>query len=157
MKTINQSLPNTILRGKAQRELFRLYGDPRVPGWGNKWMVLWKIKKDFPWFPAEKIFIHKDFRTKLKMALSFLEMAELHLEIKTFDGCYNLRKVRGTEAALSLHSWGCAIDLNAARNPLGGDCDWSHDFISMMEHCGIYCGARWPGRPDPMHFALVNG
>ena len=120
-------------------------------------MVLWYVRKEFLWFPTEKMYIHKDFKEKLSMVFAFMEMAELHHEIKSFDGCYNLRTVRGANTLLSIHSWGCAIDLNAHLNPLGGDCDWSHDFISMMEHCGIHCGARWPGRPDPMHFALVNG
>jgi|GEM_PF-858998 len=146
-----------IYNGKAQRELYRLYGDPRVKGWGNKWMVLWRIKQKFPWFPAEKIYIHKDFREKLTRALYLLEMADLHKEIKTFDGCYNLRTVRGTDTILSVHSWGCAIDLNAHLNPLGAEADWSADFIGVMEHCGIFCGSRWHGRPDAMHFALVNG
>ena len=146
-----------IYNGKAQRELYRLYGDPREKGWGNKWMVIWHIKKQFKWFPAERVFIHKEFRAKLTAAFAILEAGGLHQEIKSFDGCYNVRMVRGTETILSVHSWGCAIDLNAAQNPLGGESDWSYDFINVMEHCGIYCGARWPGRPDAMHFALVNG
>lgn len=146
-----------VYNGKVQRELYRLYGDPRVKGWGNKWMVVWKVKQEFPWFPAEKIYIHKHFKAKLQIALRILETGNLHHEIKTFDGCYNVRMVRGTETILSVHSWGCAIDLNAQENPLGAESSWSYDFINVMEHCGIYCGSRWQGRPDGMHFALVNG
>jgi hypothetical protein len=146
-----------IYNGKPQRELHRRYGDPREKGWGNKWMSIWQIKRDFPWFPAEKIYIHKDFKEKLTRAFKVLEAAELHKEIKTFDGCYCIRTVRGTDSLMSVHSWGCAIDLNAKLNPLGAEAHWSHDFISVMEHCGIFCGSRWHGRPDPMHFALVNG
>ena len=127
-----------IYNGKAQRELYRLYGDPREKGWGNKWMVIWHIKKQFKWFPAERVFIHKEFRAKLTAAFAILEAGGLHQEIKSFDGCYNVRMVRGTETILSVHSWGCAIDLNAAQNPLGGESDWSYDFINVMEHCGIY-------------------
>lgn len=146
-----------IYAGKPQRELHRLYGDPREKGWGNRWMSIWNIRRDFPWFPAERVYIHKDFKEKLTRAFKVLEAAELHKEIKTFDGCYCIRTVRGTDSLLSVHSWGCAIDLNAKRNPLGAEADWSHDFISVMEHCGIFSGSRWHGRPDPMHFALVNG
>jgi hypothetical protein len=146
-----------IYNGKPQRELYRRYGDPRVKGWGNKWMVIWKVKQDFPWFPAERVYIHKDFRLRVRQVLSMLEVAGLHKEIKSFDGCYALRTVRGTENLLSVHSWGCAIDLNAALNPLGSEGQWSPDFITVMENCGVFCGSRWAGRPDPMHFALVNG
>jgi hypothetical protein len=150
-------IEKAMYNGKAQRDLYKMYGDPRERGWGNKWMSIWKVKQDFPWFPAERIFIHKDFKEKLKRAFNLLEIAELHKEIKTFDGCYNLRAVRGTNNLLSIHSWGCAIDLNAHMNPLGAEAVWSHDFLQVMEHCGIYSGSRWAGRPDPMHFAMVNG
>ena len=146
-----------IYHGQPQRELFALYGDPRTKGWANKWMDLWHIQQEFRWFPAERIYIHKEFRSILTTAFYFLETDGLHKEIKTFDGCYNVRLVRGSNALLSIHSWGCAIDLNAQLNPLGAQSDWSYDFIAVMERCGIFCGSRWPGRPDPMHFALVNG
>lgn len=143
--------------GKAQRELYHLYGDPRVKGWGNKWMVTWQVQQEFPWFPAAKIWIHKDFRTRLRDAFKMLEHAGLHREIRTFDGCYNIRYVRGSNSALSVHSWGAAIDLNATVNPLGSEGRWSSDFIRIMVNCRIFCGQNWIGRKDPMHFALVNG
>ncbi len=38
--------------------------------------------------------------------------------IKTYDGCFNIRKVRGGNRP-SLHAWGLAIDLNAGQFPLG--------------------------------------
>jgi len=143
--------------GSAQRSLYERYGDPRIKGWGNKWMVIWQVQQAFPWFPAQKIYIHKDFRVKLQEAFHALEQAGVHHEIKTFDGCYNIRHVRGSDSALSIHSWGAAIDLNAADNPLGSNGTWSAAFLKVMSSHGIYCGQNWKGRKDPMHFALVNG
>lgn len=95
----------TAFCGTAQKELYRLYGDPRLPGWGNKWMVLWKIQQEFSWFPTDRLYIHKDFRQKLQEAFHALEMQGLHHEIRTFDGCYHLRYVRGSNSALSVHSF----------------------------------------------------
>jgi hypothetical protein len=143
--------------GKAQMELLNLYGDPRKLGWGNKWMVIWNVKEAFPWFPAHRIYLHKDFRTKLQIAFKALESKGLHKEIKSFDGCYNLRMVRGSSSTLSLHAWGVAIDLNAHDNPMGGQGTWTGAFIKTMKESGIYCGQSWAGRKDPMHFALLNG
>ncbi|HTN45657.1 MAG TPA: M15 family metallopeptidase [Flavipsychrobacter sp.] len=147
----------TAFTGSAQKMLYRLYGDPRVKGWGNRWMVIWAIQRDFSWFPASKLFIHKDFKTKLSAAFRALEEKGLHREIRSFDGCYNLRYVRGSQTSLSVHSWGVAIDLNAKENPLSSEGKWSYEFLKTMLDHEIFCGQNWVGRKDPMHFALVNG
>lgn len=146
-----------VMTGSTQKILYKMYGDPRIKGWGNKWMVLWKIQNDFPWFPAFKMFIHKDFKQKLMVAFKQLELKGVHNEIKSFDGCYNLRFVRGSQATLSTHSWGVAIDLNAKENPLGSEGKWSYEFIKTMLDNEIFCGQNWTGRKDPMHFSLMNG
>jgi len=143
--------------GTAQQILYRRYGDPRSPGWQNKWMELWEVKKDFPWFPKRNVFIHKEFKPKLHDALKELEQKGLHKEIKTFDGCFGIRTVRGSKTALSVHSWGCAIDMNAAENGLGTAGKWSTAFLEIMLLNGIFCGQNWVGRKDPMHFSMVNG
>lgn len=131
------------------------YGQPGTT-YERKYMELWEISKDFPWFPAKKIFINKDFRKKLTVAFTNLQRAGRHTEIKTFDGCYCIRNTRGYTSP-SLHSWGMAIDLNAATERLGQTkSNWSGQFIAIMKAAGLYWGGDW-GRPDPMHFALFNG
>jgi len=148
---------DTAFAGTAQQQLFARYGDPRVAGWENKWMALWHVQKTFPWFPKKSVYIHKDFAAKLQQALTVLEAKGLHQEIVSFDGCFNIRRVRGSRSVLSVHSWGAAIDLNAAANPLGSPGKWSEAFLQVMQQNGIYCGQLWQGRKDPMHFAIVNG
>ena len=141
----------------AQEQLTALYGSPKDAHFESKWMVKWDIRKEFTWFPKSSIYIHKDFQPKLQVAFARLEQQHLHTEIKTFDGCFNIRLVRGSKSVYSVHSWGCAIDLNAADNPLASAGKWSANFISVMVNSNIYCGQNWLGRKDPMHFALVNG
>ena len=141
----------------AQEILMARYGDPRGANFQSQNLVNWKIKDDFSWFPRNKVFIHKDFRTRLMDAFKALELTNLHKEIKTFDGCFNIRFVRGSKSVLSLHSWACAMDLNAGDNPLGSAGKWSEGFINTMESSGVFCGQHFHGRKDPMHFALVNG
>lgn len=132
------------------------YGSPSA-AYQAKWCMLWHIKEDFNWFPADKIFINKDFKIKLFKAFTALEKLGLHLEINTFDGCYNARAVRG-KSALSLHAWAAAIDLNAACEKLGQtQTHWSEEFLQTMRNAGIYWGGDFINRKDPMHFALVNG
>jgi hypothetical protein len=156
MATIS-SRPPIAFAAPAQQELLRAYGDPRTQDWERCWMTLWNISEEFAWFPKPAIYLHKDFKALLQKAFNALEQQDLHLEIRTCDGCFNIRHVRGSYSVLSVHSWGAAIDLNARDNPLGTSGRWSPEFLEIMNRCGIYCGQQWIGRKDPMHFAMVNG
>src|SRR5690606_37499395 len=143
--------------GEAQLILYTRYGDPREKGWENKWLNDWQVQKRFPWFPVEKIVIHKHFQPLLESAFSELELLQIHTEIKTIDETYHLRNIRGSQGVLSTHCWGGAIDMNAKENPLGSQGHWSARFIEAMESNNVFCGQSWTGRKAPMHFAMVNG
>lgn len=122
-----------------------------------KFCTIWKVQEDFPWFPAKRIFINKEFKEKLYKAFKKIEEAHLQNEIHSFDGCYQERKVRGS-SAISLHSWAMAIDLNASMEKLGQTTShFSGEFIKIMTEEGIYWGGNYQGRKDPMHFSLYNG
>lgn len=155
-KTTVTQLPPAF-SAPAQQLLYMRYGDPRSAGWEQQWMELWQVNRSFPWFPKEKIYIHKDFRPLLHAAFKALEASGCHREIRSFDGCFNIRHVRGGYSVLSIHSWGAAIDLNARDNPIATTGKWSDAFIRTMNRQQIYCGQQWHGRKDPMHFAMVNG
>lgn len=143
--------------GPAQLILYTRYGDPREAGWENKWITNWQVRERFPWFPKKDIEVHKHFRPMLENAFKDLVLYDLYKEIKTFDGCFKLRNVKGSKSVLSLHAWGAAIDMNALDNPHGATGKWSDQFLQIMVNNGIFCGQNWIGRKDPMHFAMVNG
>jgi hypothetical protein len=147
----------------AQNQIISKYGLPD-DAYKEKHCEMWFISEEFPWVKNvtvfgkqwNKIFINKDFRKKLTVAFTNLEKAGLHTEIKTFDGCYVIRNVRGRKS-FSLHSWGMAVDFNAEYERLGQEqTNWSGQFIAIMKAAGIYWGGDWR-RKDPMHFALYNG
>lgn len=73
-------------------------------------------------------------------------------ELKTFDGCYNVRKMRGL-TAMSLHSWAIAIDVNARWNALGATPTLSSGFVRCFTDAGFDWGGNWT-RKDGMHFQL---
>ena len=152
----NIELP-TEFSGPAQLVLYTRYGDPREPGWENKWIDNWQIQEEFPWFPEKSIQVHKHFRPILQKALRELELFDAHKEIKTCDGCTKLRSEHSETSVLSLHAWGAAIDLNAKDNPHGSLGKWSKKFIDIMTAAGVHCGQNWEGRKDPMHFAMLEG
>jgi hypothetical protein len=141
----------------AQHELFRRYGDPTSEGWQKKWLMEWAVETYFPWLPQESIIVHIDFQPLLDNVFKQLELSGLQDEINTLDEAFNIRYVHGSKTALSVHSWGAAIDMNGHQNPVGTAGRWSKKFLEVMSYNHIYCGMNWQGRKDPMHFAMVNG
>ena len=73
-------------------------------------------------------------------------------ELKTFDGCFNIRKKRGL-GSMSLHAWGLAIDVNAAWNGLNVTPVLSAGFVKCFTDAGFEWGGTWT-RKDGMHFQL---
>ena len=76
-----------------------------------------------------------------------------------YGGAYNYRLKRGGNT-LSMHSWGCAIDLDPARNAFH---DTTPNFtlypfvIRAFEEVGATWGGRWTGQScDGMHFQFAR-
>lgn len=104
--------------------------------------------------PTEKIYCNRDLRSPLLASFSLLRSQGLLGELKTFDGCFQIRQVRGQDlGALSMHSWAAAIDLNASENPLGADPVLSPEFVKCFTDQGLTWGGNF-SRKDGMHFSL---
>jgi hypothetical protein len=78
-----------------------------------------------------------------------------------YGGCYSWRAKR-TSTSLSLHTWGIAIDLEPAENPLGQP--WVDDgkrldprIIEVFKGRGWFWGGEFGGTPDPQHFQWASG
>jgi hypothetical protein len=142
------------------------YGQPDA-NYLAKHCFIWDINADFPWVEniinsgtgsaLKRVYINRELRDKLFVAFTNLEKAGLHTEIKTFDGCYNPRQVRGRNSK-SLHAWAMAVDFNADIEKLGQNTtNWSGRFLAVMKAAALYWGGDWKSRKDSMHFALYNG
>jgi hypothetical protein len=143
--------------GPAQLLLYTRYGDPRENGFEQKWIALWEIKDQFPWFPKTSIRLHKHFKPLLEEALKEILVMNLQGEIKTVHDDFSVRMISGSTDVMSVHSWGVALDMNAEINPLGAAGKWSEAFLAVMRRHHIYCGQDWEGLKDPMHFSMING
>jgi len=141
---------------KTPSQLIKKFGDPGIDNvtFERAWMTIWvvpdAIRKAIPALPA-KMYINKLIKDRLQQTFFDLVQTGLSSEIKTYDGCFNIRKKRGL-GSLSLHSFGLAIDLNAAWNQLGKPSSWSDSFVEVWRKNGWECGADWKGRKDAMHF-----
>lgn len=149
----NKINPDRIAN-KSRSQILAQYGSPDATYQINYCMI-WQVQQDFPWFPKKAFLVNKDFQKKLFEAFTELQAEGLHTEIKTFDGCYNLRNTRDSSLP-SLHSWAMALDINAAIEKLGQKTtNWSDRFIEIMT-AHVYWGGQFISRKDPMHFSLFN-
>lgn len=145
---------------KTQAQLIAKFGNPatNTPLFEKNWMVIWDIpddiNKSIPALP-NRVYVNKILVAHLENTFRELISANVHHEIKTWDGCFNVRKKRGL-STLSTHAFGIAVDLNAAWNPLGGKISWTDKFLSVWRNTGWVCGADWSGRKDGMHFQGDN-
>lgn len=101
--------------------------------------------------PIHRIFCNKDIHSPLTKVFQDLIWTGLHTEIKAFDGCFNVRWIRGRPGAESMHSWAIALDFNAHLMPLGVSSKWSKEFVEIW----LDAGWKWGGdfkRLDCMHF-----
>lgn len=158
-----------IVKPQSYQEVLDHYGRPMdgpeaYHAFENEFMKMWqaevwsdKFNKEWP-LSFKRIYCNKDLLPILDRTFVVLEAMELIQELKTFDGCWNVRKIRGRENdpdAWSIHSFGVAIDFNASLNPLGGPCAFSDKFLQIMAAIGWTCGASFH-RKDGMHFQWAD-
>jgi hypothetical protein len=169
-----------MIQWPLQSECDDFYGNPRGlgdksnPAWEKEYLVpifpLWRMIDEDSKQQVKLFFMHRKVRDSINLILmkiwdtyyksqDNIEAVNLHL----FSGAYVFRNIRDKDR-LSMHAYGCAIDLAASVNYLGLDeqdeSDTERqrmhqmplDVIDIFEGQGWIWGGRWHGRPDPMHF-----
>lgn len=130
----------------------------------NKWMGMLQIPPS--WFPkwivgetthpVNAIYANKDIHGPLLAALQHVHDQGLGDLLHTYDGCFNIRMVRGSNSSFSAHSYGLALDLNCNENPLGATHGgfYKHpEFVKCFTDQGFAWGGNFHSRKDPMHFS----
>jgi hypothetical protein len=132
-------------------QALKKYGDPTK----ENNMTLWDVPANLEiGLIPKRIYCNKDLVGPLTNAFTNLIQRGFVNELKTWDGCFNIRKKRGL-ASMSLHSWGIAIDVNAAWNGLGKEPTLSAGFVKCFTDAGFDWGGTWQ-RKDGMHFQLKS-
>ena len=125
------------------------YGEPER----EKAMVLWDVPAELEiGVIPKRLYCNRDMVKPLSAAFGNLVRRGLVGQLKTWDGCFNIRTKRGATTA-SLHSWGVAVDLNAAWNGFGKTPTLSPGFVKCFTDAGLDWGGVW-SKPDGMHFQL---
>jgi len=131
-------------------QCLRKYGEPSQ---SNPHLVLWDVPTELEiGVIPKRIYCNKDMVQPLTQAFKNLIERGFVSELKTWDGCFNIRKKRGL-SSMSLHSWAVAIDVNAFENGLGVQPKLSAGFVKCFTDAGFDWGGTWQ-RKDGMHFQL---
>jgi hypothetical protein len=151
-----------------QSECETYYGNPRDPKFESHDL----INVPFPWMAVtswsnERVkgaLVHKKCADSLARIFACLWSAAAQSQdainewgLNKYGGAYCFRQMRGSKR-LSMHSYGCAIDFDPARNAMG---DRDPHFASCplvlaaFRAEGWICGADWHSK-DGMHFQAAN-
>lgn len=150
-------------------DLYKKFGHPGKKKFINS-LTVWDVPLELEIGTIPKrIYCHPSMIEPLTLAFKNLIVRGYVDELKTWDGCWNYRTIRGyekkydalmkagkEEAAiryLSIHSWARAIDVNAAENGLGKKPKLSAGFVKCFTDAGFEWGGKWK-RLDGMHFQL---
>lgn len=128
-----------------------------LPGGANEasYMTMWDVPTHLEiGVIPKRIYCNKLMVQPLTAAFTNLIQRGHVKELRTWDGCFNIRKKRGL-SSLSLHSWGIAVDVNAAWNGLNQKPTLSEGFVKCFTDAGFHWGGVWK-RKDGMHFQLAN-
>lgn len=147
----------SLTGGEAARELgafsYRYYADGT-------------IEPDADWVRAHirtetvpvlgRVTCHRLMLPQLRGALAEVEAAGLASTLTTYDGCYVPRFIeRDPSRSISLHTWGIAIDLDAATNYRGIRGTMDARVVEIFKRWGFRWGGDW-AYTDPMHFELMT-
>jgi hypothetical protein len=137
----------------TSKDCFAKYGDPSSNE--RRFMIVWDVPTALEHGSIPKrIYCNKDLIPLLEKAFKNVNDRGISIQIKTWDGCFNIRKKRGA-ASMSLHSWGLAIDINAAWNGFGKKPTMSPELVKCFTDAGLDWGGVWK-RQDGMHFQIAK-
>ncbi len=157
-----------------QSDVDQFYGNPRGENAGpsRAWETENIIRVKAPWqlmtawdfTPVSGILIHKKCADSLSKVFEQIWQASGQNQQKINEwgmqllaGGYNFRLMRGG-TRLSMHSWGCAVDFDSARNSFG---DPHPNFQHIPAVLDAFKAQEWTwggtwGKPDGMHWQAAD-
>jgi hypothetical protein len=149
-------LPYAFLTGSGAARAFgafsyRWYDDGTIEP-DRRWVAANIVTASVP--VLGRVTCHRLMLRQLRGALAEVQAAGLAELVHTYDGCYVPRFIeRDPRHAVSLHTWGIAIDLDARTNAPGARGTMDPRIVAIFAKWGFRWGGDW-SPADPMHFEL---
>ncbi len=144
----------------GNRENIRILGD-----WEERQIVRVALPqlRGIAGAPASgKVSWHRAAAPQLLKLWQAWEKAGLLPLVKTWDGSFVPRFVRGSRRTLSNHCFASAFDINASFNSLGtrpalvGRAGSVRELVPIANELGFFWGGHYAGRADGMHFEIAH-
>ncbi len=144
----------------GNRENIRILGD-----WEERDIIRVEVPqlRGVPGAPASAtVRFHRAAAPQLQALWRAWEEAGLLPLVKSWDGSFVPRFVRGSRATLSNHCFGGAFDINASFNALGtrpalvGRAGSVRLLVPIANELGFFWGGHYAGRSDGMHFEVAR-
>ncbi len=140
----------------TSKQCFDKWGDPLTTHDEGTYMTMWDVPSNLEiGVIPKRIYCNRAMIQPLTNAFTNLIKRGFVNELKTWDGCFNIRKKRGLNSQ-SLHSWGIAIDVNAFENQLNQKPKLSTGFVKCFTDAGFNWGGNFKSRVDGMHLELAS-
>lgn len=149
-----------------QKDCDAFYGNPRGsggqpnPAWeaANLSHVSPPFRMYYAGKPVQSVKVHRKCAESLGRVFAAIWEAAKHdqsqidrWDVSLFGGSFNFRLMRGS-SHLSMHSYGCAIDLAPERFPMG-----RHDHTFVPQVIKAFSDEGWENLPnDRMHFQAAR-
>ena len=129
------------------------YGPPSET---NKCLTLWDVPTEIETgIIPNRLYCNKDLIVPATAAFKNLVTLGGVNDLLTFDGCFNIRPMRGRKLP-SIHSWALALDFDAFRNRLGQKPTMTKRVVEAFLDTGLWdwLGTQ-PGKyVDGMHYQV---
>lgn len=133
-------------------DCYKKYGPPQK----QKFLTMWDVPTELEiGVIPKRLYCNVDLILPLSKAFKWLIETGHVKELITWDGCFNIRYVKGSSTEMSLHSWAIAIDVNAFENGLRQVPKLSDGFVLCFKQAGFDWGGDFK-RQDGMHFQLKD-
>lgn len=107
---------------------------------------------------TRKVQVHRKIAKMVEDLMEVVLDYQPNYAIHQLGGFCPRHKMHDPKRGLSLHSWGCALDINWKTNPVAKKLitDFPQDLIEIFEGAGWNWGGRWKGTKDAMHFQFTK-
>lgn len=80
--------------------------------------IAWDLSSQVAWISCHKR-VRENLERIFARTIDHYGLEQIQkLRLDLFGGCLNVRKMRGSSTAWSIHSWGCAVDIDPDHNQL---------------------------------------